>query len=121
MCKGILKLYSKNFIFIHSTKQEKHFILYSGEHFLFNNIQGCERGTAYTDAVLRDILNILGGNLCQILTWYTKSFDERLKQPKQRMHWQAEMQKFFQGCGGGWGSMFYFNLFQGECGLADRE
>lgn len=31
------------------------------EHFLFQNIQGCKRGTAFTDAALSDI-HVEGGN-----------------------------------------------------------
>lgn len=46
-----------------SIKQHKHFILYWREHFLYNIIHGCKRGTAYTDAVLSDILDIEGGNI----------------------------------------------------------
>lgn len=53
MCKGIIMLCCENFIIIHSSiMQHKHLILYWGDHILFNNIQGCERGTAYTEAVI---------------------------------------------------------------------
>lgn len=53
LCKGFIKLYCENFIFIYSsTKLHKYIILYWGEHFLFNNIQGCKRGTVFIDAVI---------------------------------------------------------------------
>lgn len=63
MFKGFIKLCYENFISVHfSTKQHENLIPFWEEHFLFNNIQGCKRGTAYTDAVLSDILDIEGGS-----------------------------------------------------------
>lgn len=61
--QGVYQAVLWKFIIIHSsTKQHKHLILFWWEHFSFNNIQGCKRGTAYTDAVVSDMLDIEGGN-----------------------------------------------------------
>lgn len=84
LCKGFIQLYCENFIFIYSsTKLHKYIILYWGEHFLFNNIQGCKRGTVFIDAVIFWIQWV--EMLYDILVRLTKSFDERLSQSKQEI------------------------------------
>lgn len=54
-----------------------------GEHFLFNNIEGYKRSTAYVDSVLSDIMNVEGGMMCQMLVSLTKSFDEMIESIKK--------------------------------------
>lgn len=98
-----------------STRQHKHHIIYWREHFVFNNIQGCKRGTAYTDSVLSDILDIEGGNAVPKFGMTYKIFWSKIKPTKIKNSLTGSDAEIFIGVGngGGWWLRFNLHFFQG--------